>query len=175
MTRFDTPRKRCLEPGDPGCRKMSHFVAPVEKPDAARTGPGSPGSGPHGRVVLVQIRDGESEASRRREAVVDSYPSLVERGLQFATSPPEGLWQSRVASNVFRNDNLIHTLTELFQARGLPADFFATATFEFVRGEDVSLSFVLTEVERAWVAEGARQVSDRVGAVVDWWHERLRG
>jgi predicted acylesterase/phospholipase RssA len=124
-------------------------------------------------VVLVQIRDGESEPSRRREDAPDDFPGLIERGLQWLTSPPEGLWQSRVASNTFRNDNLIHLVTELVRARGFPPDFFTTSTFEFDRGEDVSLSFTLTPQERGWVAQGLGRIGARVRAVVDWWHNRL--
>lgn len=126
-------------------------------------------------VVLIQIRDGESEASRRREVVADSFPGLIARGLQWATSPPDALWQSRVASNVFRNDHLIHLLTELLRVRGFPKNFFTTANFEFVSGENVSLSWTLTEDEINWVNQDAEgeEITRRVRAVVNWWHERL--
>jgi hypothetical protein len=138
-------------------------------------------------VVLIQIRDGESGASRRREAVDDPFPDPFSLGLQWATSPPEALWQSRVSSNVYRNDHLIH-LTDLLSAQLGPDgrrlfsdDFFTTVTFEFARGHDVSLSWTLTdrEIEAIEVGAGCHgekppgEVTRRVKAISDWWHRRL--
>ncbi len=126
-------------------------------------------------VVLIQIRDGASEKDRLREEVDDSYPSLIARGLQWLTSPPEALWQSRIASNLYRNDNLIHLLTNLLRARGFDEGFLTTAIFEFLRGEDVSLSWTLTNEERQWVAADTAdsEIGTRVQAVVNWWQGRL--
>src|SRR5262249_55743604 len=42
-------------------------------------------------VVVIHIRDGASNAERRRELTSDGFPSLPSRGLQWLTSPPEGL------------------------------------------------------------------------------------
>ena len=72
-------------------------------------------------VVVIQVRDGVSEAGRKREEVTDSFPSLVKRGLQWLTTPPAGLWTSRMTSNAFRNDNMLHLLEDFFLARGTPA------------------------------------------------------
>lgn len=124
-------------------------------------------------VILIQIRDGRSILSRRREEVDDPFPGLVARGVQWATSPPEGLWQARVASHVYRNDHLLHLMTELVRARGFPDNFFTTATFEFERGENVSLSWTLTEQEAGWIDDGVGAIANQVDAVVDWWHSRL--
>jgi Patatin-like phospholipase len=99
-------------------------------------------------VVLIQIRDGASEESRRRWHVPDARPGWASRGLQWATTPPLGLWQSRQASQIFRNDNLIDVTSKLLQASGFPPDFFTTAIFEFDRGDDVSLSWKLIKRER---------------------------
>ena len=124
-------------------------------------------------VVLIQIRDGASNLSRRREKVDDTFPDLFARGLQGLTSPPEGLWQTRVASSVYRNDNLLHIVTELLEAKGLPAGFFTTATFEFEAGQDVSLSWALTKTETDLINTGMGEIDPLVKSVVQWWHERL--
>jgi hypothetical protein len=126
-------------------------------------------------VVVIQVRDGVSEAGRKREEVTDSFPSLVDRGLQWLTTPPAGLWNSRQTANAFRNDNLLHLLEDFFLARGLPRGFFATVAFELSAGDDVALNFSLTdaEVRAIEMAAAGETFGIRVESLLNWWHGRL--
>ncbi|MDX2036207.1 MAG: hypothetical protein SFX72_06115 [Isosphaeraceae bacterium] len=126
-------------------------------------------------VVVIQIRDGASEASRKRERVDDAFPPIHARGLQWLTSPPEGLWAARTASNSFRNDSMLHLLTKLYEGAGFADDFLAIATFELSRGGDVSLSWKLSENERSWVREelGRPDFTHPRDALRDWWLQRI--
>jgi predicted acylesterase/phospholipase RssA len=127
-------------------------------------------------VVVIQIRDGMSEAGRKREEVTDSFPPLLERGLQWLTSPPEGLWEARTASNTFRNDNLLHLLNDFFMARGFPRGFFSTVAFEFSGGDDVALNFTLAsdEIKEVQTAVDNELFARRADALLNWWHMRMR-
>ena len=126
-------------------------------------------------VVVVQIRDGVSEAGRKREEVLDSFPSLAGRGLQWLTTPPAGLWSSRMAANAFRNDNLLHLLDDFFLAKGFPRGFFATVAFELEAGDDVALNFTLSEPEVAAIKRAVEKpgYKHRAEALVNWFHARL--
>lgn len=134
-------------------------------------------------VVLIQIRDGAGGADRRRETRTDAFPSLAGRGLQWLTSPPEGLWNFRTAAHAFRDDNLLHLLNEFFLAQrhptnGTPAfdhDFFATIGFEFQEGDIVALNFTLTDWERERIAAAVASAGfkGQLVALLDWWHRRL--
>lgn len=138
-------------------------------------------------VVVIQIRDGASNVERRRERATDGFPSLPNRGLQWLTSPPEGLWNFRTAAHTFHDDNLLHLLNDFFIAqRHRPAhkkagervfdnDFFATIGFEFQEGDNVALSFTLTDWERKRIeaAETSEGFKGQVAALHDWWHQRL--
>lgn len=126
-------------------------------------------------VVVVQIRDGVSEKDRKREEVRDSFPSLVDRGMQWLSSPADGLWSARQAANAFRNDNLLHLLNDFFLANNFPQGFFATVAFEFDYGDDVTLNLTLTddEVHRIERAVEGGAFTRRAEALVNWWHTRL--
>lgn len=126
-------------------------------------------------VVVIQIRDGTSEAGRKREEVFDSFPSLIDRGMQWLTTPPDGLWNFRTASNAFRNDNLLHLLNEFFVAQGFPRGFFATVAFEFSGGNDVALNFTLSpdEIQAIEAAIEKDSFKDRAESLLNWWHSRL--
>jgi hypothetical protein len=126
-------------------------------------------------VVVIQIRDGMSEAGRKREEVFDSFPPLVDRGLQWLTTPPDGLWNSRTASNTFRNDNLLHLLNEFFTAQGFPRGFFSTVAFEFSGGDDVALNFTLAPEEIQAIEASIEKDSfkDRADSLLNWWYSRL--
>jgi predicted acylesterase/phospholipase RssA len=131
-------------------------------------------------VVVIQVRDGVSEAGRKREAVTDRFPSLPARGLHWLTTPPAALWNSLNAANTFRNDNLLHLLEDTFVANGFPKGFFATVAFELDGPEGVALNFTLVDEEvRAIEAAadegtpGGERFRRRADALLNWWHARL--
>ena len=69
-------------------------------------------------VVLVQIRDAIS--GEERLDVIDAptgFWATSARGFQFLTSPLEGSEQARTASGLFRNDQDVQTLSDLFADR----------------------------------------------------------
>jgi hypothetical protein len=141
-------------------------------------------------VVLIQIRDGVSGTTRRRELVPDSPPGILSAGLQWLTSPPSALWHFRQAAHTFRNDNLIHQLDAYFRSlppdtfRAAPTDptererfqreFFTTVTFELQQGDDVALNFALTEGERNTIIRDAETPGFRhqVASLLKWWSSR---
>ena len=143
-----------------------------------------------GGVVVIQIRDGVSGRTRRREQVPDSAPSLPAAALHWLTSPPAALWHFRQAAHTFRNDNLIHQLDAFFRAEPLdtfptaPADpvererfrseFFTTVTFELQQGDDVALNFALTEGERNTIVNDAESAGfkHQLASLLKWWHSR---
>jgi hypothetical protein len=131
-------------------------------------------------VVIIQIRDGASGESRRRECVSDGYPTVMGAGMHWLTSPPTGLWFFRQAAHTFRNDNLLHLLNgflQRYQTNGKPAfdpEFFTTVTFELQQGDNVALSFTLTEGERNLIQNSVTEdgFKHQVAALLEWWHSR---
>jgi hypothetical protein len=122
------------------------------------------------RVVLIQIRDSVSQAARTRPEVRDRS-SILGRGLEWATSPPEGLLTAREWSMSFRNDELLRVLTDHFD-RTVGELYFTTVAFEF--GGDASLSWYLTQEEQASIRDQARTAggSEEMDQLIDWWfHE----
>ena len=131
-------------------------------------------------VVVIQIRDGVSEASRREQPVgLPAAPSRFRRGLHWLSSPVEGLYSFRSQATAYRNDNLLAMLTTRFQL-GFHDDqgthqtfgngFFQTVSLELPCGDDVSLNFTLTEEEKANIDAGAKDplVQDRITALIEW-------
>ena len=97
------------------------------------------------KVVLVQIRDGQSDDERQLRVIPDAkrakgVGSLVSRSLEEITSPLEGLTNARVGTSSFRNDGLLELLSVYFeQVRNEPESgqlpqanrFFTVVNFEF--------------------------------------------
>jgi hypothetical protein len=66
-------------------------------------------------VVLVQIRDAVSELDRLDVASAPSgFWATLSRSFQFLSSPPDALQQARTSSGLFRNDEDVQTLSDLF-------------------------------------------------------------
>lgn len=87
------------------------------------------------RVVLIQIRDSSSEESRLLGKFDSRPPNYLLRALEQLTTPPEGLWQMRIASSSFRNDGQLELLSQVLNGidreRGL-REGAAKAEPEFV-------------------------------------------
>lgn len=67
------------------------------------------------KVVLVQIRDGSTEKHRRLERLDPDGSTEFSRAVEELTSPPEGLYNARVASSSFRNDGQLELLSSFFR------------------------------------------------------------
>ncbi len=140
------------------------------------------------KVVLIQIRDGQSDDERRLEAIPDTATrgkgigSLVSRSLEELTSPLEGLNNGRVGTCSFRNDGLLELLSTYFeQLRGEPGSgqiphrqrFFTVVNFEFAG--HAALSWHLSNGERAQIrrsftdAEGADKLRKKIDDLLEWW------
>lgn len=133
-------------------------------------------------VVLIQVRDGVSEKALCCEEVPDRPPSLIDRGMQWLTSPLEGGMSARTSSSSFRNDNLITLLNQCFLQGTFGPDYFKTVAFEFPR-DNVSLSFYLTETEKGEIDDrhiwsltppdsSATWLRPKVNLLLNWWHDR---
>lgn len=64
------------------------------------------------KIVLIQIRDGVSEPSRKLRAIKPDGSSALTRGAEFFLTPAEGLFNARVGSSSFRNDALLELLSQ---------------------------------------------------------------
>ncbi len=94
-------------------------------------------------VVLIQIRAFDSP--REIEGPDDSGFAL-RNGLQFLSSPLEGVLQARNSVMSFRNDEQIEVLSEWFRTNTGRPEFFQTVVFECPAS--ASLSWHITDEER---------------------------
>jgi predicted acylesterase/phospholipase RssA len=124
------------------------------------------------KLAILQIRDGLSEAERLLEHPSDVNPGWRELGMEWLTGVPQGLYNARVSSNMFRNDNLLHLLHQTFQLE-LGTGFLVSPAFEFPGGSDVQLNFCLTEEEGKLIdgeaGIGEKRVQQAMEAFVKWW------
>jgi hypothetical protein len=121
-------------------------------------------------VAVVHIRDGVSTNEREMLAPARDDTTAVGLAAEGLTTPPDGLWSMRSATNTFRNDNLLHLLNLFFREHEMP---FVTTAFEFPSGDDVSLNFCLPESE-AELIDGPKgidhpDVKQTLDAFVNWW------
>jgi predicted acylesterase/phospholipase RssA len=142
------------------------------------------------KVVLIQIRDGQSEDERQLRAVPDGVRrqkgpgSVTSRALEEITSPLEGLTNGRVGTTSFRNDGLLELLSKYFElTRQEPGGgklpqanrFFNVVNFEFPG--NVALSWHLSPGEREQIRrtvtdpnlEAAAQLESKIYALIEWW------
>jgi hypothetical protein len=107
------------------------------------------------RIVLIQIRDSASAQARLDPGVRDTS-TVLSRGLEGLTSPPEGLLSQREWSMSFRNDEQLQVLTDYFDRR-VHDLYFTTVAFEY-RG-DASLSWYLTLEEQESIRKAALDIA----------------
>jgi hypothetical protein len=83
-------------------------------------------------VLLVQIRASLSQMERLEIAdAPTSFWATLSRGFEFLTSPAEGAGNALTASALFRNDQDVGELSDLFTARKeYDRPFFTTVVFE---------------------------------------------
>jgi hypothetical protein len=113
------------------------------------------------KVVVVQIRDGPSEASLESLVGPKDESSSLSRGLEWLTSPFKALLAARVAAMAYRNDEAIEIL-----GRFLPK--LTTVVFEAPDG--VSMTWSLAEEEQKSLLKGLRDVDERFVALREWWN-----
>ncbi|CAN5892112.1 hypothetical protein BH23PLA1_BH23PLA1_08660 [soil metagenome] len=94
-------------------------------------------------VVLIQIRAFDSPRDIEEP---DGDGRALRHGLQFLTSPLEGVLQARNAVMSFRNDEQVEVLSEWFRTNTGRSEFFQTAVFECPA--TASLSWHITKNER---------------------------
>jgi hypothetical protein len=128
-------------------------------------------------VVLIQIRDSISQKERLEVAdAPKGVKAWLARGFRFFTSPVAGAASARNASTVFRNDQDVWELTDLFDrlkpleaapdpsnSSKLDRAFFTTVVFE--NSAEVTLGKV---AEKSWPGDEA--TDGRTGDVaLDWY------
>jgi predicted acylesterase/phospholipase RssA len=141
------------------------------------------------KVVLVQIRDGQSDDERQLRVIPDAkrakgVGSLVSRSLEEITSPLEGLTNARVGTSSFRNDGLLELLSVYFeQVRNEPESgklpqanrFFTVVNFEFPG--HVALSWHLSKGEKDQIRrtfadkddDRCAELDSKIAALLEWW------
>ncbi|HJZ93864.1 MAG TPA: patatin-like phospholipase family protein, partial [Gemmataceae bacterium] len=143
------------------------------------------------KIVLIQIRDGQSDDERQLKVIPDTAKrqkgigSVLSRALEEITSPVEGLTNGRVGTCSFRNDGLLELLSTYFeQVRDEPGSgavphanrFFTVVNFEFPG--HVALSWHLSKGEKAQIREafadpdadpGAAKLHSKITALLEWW------
>jgi Patatin-like phospholipase len=133
-------------------------------------------------VLVVQIRDNVSNLSvnpdsesERRSGDLRAGPScedsILARGFEGVSSPPEALLAARDSVALFRSDAQLEALTQLFhEVCGRP-DFVTTTVFEF-KGE-ASLSWYLTRDEIRGIDDQVTTpaIQGKVDTVGKWLYE----
>jgi hypothetical protein len=142
------------------------------------------------KIVLIQIRDGQSEDERQLRQVPDGVRrqkgvgSVTSRALEELTSPLEGLTNGRVGTTSFRNDGLLELLSTYFeQTRNEPGSgqvpqanrYFTVVSFEFPG--HVALSWHLSKGEKEQIRrtfadqddDRCAELDSKIAALLEWW------
>jgi Patatin-like phospholipase len=103
------------------------------------------------RVLVVQLRDEVSPLQGSGQ--LEKEPGLLRRGLEGLSSPVQGVLSSRQAVSLFRNDEQLKHIIQVYDD-GFEPGFVRTEIFAFP-GE-ASLSWYLSRAERAAISRAAR-------------------
>lgn len=114
------------------------------------------------RVVIVQIRDGPSEATLATIERPKDESTCLSRGLEWLTSPIQAVLAARNAVMAYRNDEAVEILQ-----RSLPN----VTTVIFEAPEGVSMTWYLAEEEQKRLLAGlaSEEFDRRVEALKRWW------
>ena len=128
-------------------------------------------------VLMIQIRDALSSSERLGVPGPPGVRARLLQGLQFFFTPLDAVMQARYTSSLFRNDDRVSALSDLFTLRTGDRDFFTTAIFE------LSANLTLTtsgrpedsDSEYLWPGDELREQIDRADAsgvneVAMTWH-----
>lgn len=150
-------------------------------------------------LLLIQIRDGVDHEKRRLDTIDADGSTGPSRATEEAMSPIEGLYNARVGSSSFRNDESLEILTQFLSAENQLMDPklgrvsqnrhpFQVVTFEFPKS--AALSWYLSRAEREAIRQAAgltelaetatpedkrihETLDKRVGKLLSWWEEHL--
>jgi hypothetical protein len=104
-------------------------------------------------VLLLQIRDGVLAYSAKVGPKPDDEPtSMIARGAEWLSSPPQAVLAARNAVSVYRGDDQVESLSEIL------GDRFSTAVLEL--DDSASLSWSLTKAEVKNIRDGATRAVD---------------
>ena len=125
-------------------------------------------------VLLIEIRDGTSELSGEFKNFSKPAPAnFLLRSFDELDAPPMGLFAARDSVSMFRNDTKLDWLVKRFKAvrtpdgQKLPGDFFVPALLMFTG--KASLSWYLSDAEKASLKECANSASGKINAIKQWW------
>lgn len=120
------------------------------------------------RVLIVQLRDQVSPLQGTNGA--PGQPSgLLSRALEGLSSPVEGVFSSREAVSIFRNDEQLEQVVRLYDA-GFEPGFVRTEIFAYP-GE-ASLSWYLSKYERETISLSAQKLGAQLDDLRAFWRGR---
>lgn len=119
------------------------------------------------RVLIVQMRDQVSPL--QGSGKLGAPPGPIRRGLEGLSSPIQGVFSSREAVSLFRNDEQLKQIIQLYDD-GFEPGFVRTEIFAYP-GE-ASLSWYLSRAERAAISQAARTLGPRLSDLRAFWHGR---
>jgi hypothetical protein len=137
-------------------------------------------------IVLIQIRDGVNPLEGDPPHDFPSNPGAFSRGMEWLLAPIDGFFSARASVSLFRNDAVLDRLSELFDIKGYPKNFFTTALFDY--DGDASMSWYMTRDEIQTVIRGASILASdnspsasppanqlTFDALRKWWNDEGKG
>ena len=147
------------------------------------------------KILLIQIRDGVDQPWRRLDQVEVDSSSGPSRSTEELSSPLEGLYNARVASSSFRNDNQLQLLNSFWtEFLGVSEKspkrpdqqnrVFQVVNFELPERAALSWYLSTSERERVRGAMGTQAGADqkplavayqkRLGKILAWWNSPFK-
>jgi predicted acylesterase/phospholipase RssA len=135
------------------------------------------------KVVLIQIRDGISDAQRSLRKLNPEKSTRQSRAVEEMSSPLEGLYNGQFASSAFRNDGQLELLSQYIREKdetfsatypyGQTRRRFTVVTFEFP--EQAALSWYLSAQERSLLRKAIerKEFGQRMRELLEWWKRDL--
>lgn len=111
-------------------------------------------------VLMIQIRDGQSEQERRLETVAPDRSRPLSRGLEWLTAPPQGLIHALESAAIFRNDEQMEGLKRLLTEEVQVAPLLA-------RLSGAQIELLREAAKGQWPAAGVLELTDA-------WQQRFR-
>lgn len=137
------------------------------------------------KVLLIQIRDGVDQPWRRLDQVDADSSSGPSRSTEELSSPLEGLYNARIASSSFRNDNQLQLLTrfwiesfarDLENVTPILPEYRLFQVVNFELPQRAALSWYLSTSERQRIEDAMKNpISEghyekRIDKIWNWWN-----